>query len=60
VDVLDRVDQYADYDPRTRYKLEIRETDLRPEELAAHRGVAYEPAEVDDDPPPSSPKRLEG
>jgi hypothetical protein len=59
VDVLDRVDQYADYDPRTHYKLEIREAELRPEELAARRGVAYEPPEVDDE-PPSKPRRLEG
>jgi hypothetical protein len=59
VDVLDRVDQHPDYDPRAHYRLEIREADLRPEELAAHKGVAYEPAEVDEDAAPA-PRRLEG
>jgi hypothetical protein len=58
VDILDRVDQHADYDPRAHYKLEIREAELRPEELAATRGVAYEPTEVDEEPPPT--RRLEG
>ncbi|WP_170320004.1 BREX system ATP-binding protein BrxD [Polyangium spumosum] len=40
VDVLDKVDQHSDYDPRGRYKLEVNEAELRPEELAARRGIA--------------------
>ena len=59
VDVLDRVDQHPDYDPRAHYKLEIREAELKPEELAASRGVTYEPSEVEDE-PPTGPRRLEG
>lgn len=60
VDVLERVDQHPDYDPRARYRLEIRSEDLRPEELAAHQGAAYEPPEVDDDAPAAGSGRLEG
>lgn len=40
VDVLDKVDQHSDYDPRGRYKLEINEAELRPEELAARKGTS--------------------
>jgi hypothetical protein len=61
VDVLDRVDQIPEYDPRVAYKLEIDEASLKPEELAAHRGNPYEPQEV---PEPAGdgtpPRRLEG
>jgi hypothetical protein len=60
VDVLDRVDQHPDYDPRARYRLEIKDDDLRPEELAARRGSNYEPPEVDEEPPPTGSGRLEG
>lgn len=60
VDVLDRVDQHPDYDPRVRYRLEIKEDELRPEELAARRGSTDEQAEVDDEPTVSRRGRLEG
>lgn len=40
VDVMDRVDQYADYDPVADHALTLDETSLRPEELAARHGDA--------------------
>ena len=39
VDVLDRVDQNADYDPGQHYELSIDEASLSPQELAAVRGT---------------------
>ena len=37
VDVLDRVDQFADYDPRRDYALTMRDEELTPEEREARR-----------------------
>jgi len=37
VDVMDRCDQHADYDPRVRYELRVDEAALSPEELDAVR-----------------------
>jgi hypothetical protein len=64
-DVLDRVDQYQDFDPLAHYKLELDETRLQPEELAAARGETMPsvPDGDDEEPPPEAPKaarRLDG
>ena len=40
IDVMDRVDLHADYDPLTHYELELTESKLNDEELAARRGPA--------------------
>jgi P-loop Domain of unknown function (DUF2791) len=61
VDVLDRVDQFADFDPRAHYQLAIDEAALRPEELAARLG--QKAPQVADEPEPQrleAPKRLDG
>lgn len=61
VDVLDRVDQHAEYDPRRDYALVIDDDVLRPEELAARRGKG-EPA-IDGDATErgdEGPRRLDG
>jgi hypothetical protein len=66
VDVLDKIDQYADYDPAARYQLRLDDADLSPDELAARRGAA--PAATDaplpDAPPspdaPPARRRLDG
>lgn len=67
VDVLDRVDLHADYDPRAHFKLEFHDADLSPEELAARHGRPFDPEaepEVPDPPPapapPPAPRRLDG
>lgn len=39
VDVMDRVDLHPTYDPRAKYKLEIDDTGLTAQELAARRGA---------------------
>jgi hypothetical protein len=44
VNVLDKVDQYADYDPVAQYKLTLDDADLPDEELAARRGAARNPS----------------
>jgi hypothetical protein len=50
VDVLDKVDQYADYDPVVQYKLTLDDAELRDEELAArHEGT--ETAQAAAEPP---------
>jgi hypothetical protein len=70
VDVLDRVDQHAEFDPRVHYRLQLSEADLLPEELAAANGQAepvYPEAEASPDPEPvaaapetiARPRRLE-
>ncbi len=65
-DVLDRVDQHAEFDPAAHYKLTVDEAQLTPEELAAARGEAVpEPTEelgdgADTEPTPTKPKRLDG
>ncbi|MCK6536210.1 MAG: BREX system ATP-binding protein BrxD [Polyangiaceae bacterium] len=67
VDVLDRVDLHADYDPRKDYRLEIDEAALRPEELAARRGEPVPDEEelpngepAGDEAPAGKRKRLDG
>lgn len=55
VDVLDRVDQFADFDPRKHYKLAIDDDALRPEEVAARHGRSPDTGEE-----PVVPKRLDG
>lgn len=48
IDVLDRVDIHEAYDPREHYKLELDDTKLTPEELAAKHGrPVEEPTEVE-------------
>jgi hypothetical protein len=62
VDVLDRVDLFAEFDPRKHYKLTIDEAALHPVELAAHRGTPVPEVEIegeDGDPKPGG-HRLEG
>lgn len=50
VDVMDRVDIHADYDPAEHYKLELEDAKLTAEELAAAHGGALETeADSDDD-----------
>ena len=58
VDVLDRVDQFPEFDPRQHYSLAIDDAALRPEELAARHGDVT----PDDGPPsaPTKPRRLDG
>ena len=61
VDVLDRVDQHPDYDPRGRYQLRVDEAELRPQELAARRGE--DPEDAEGEVPavaPPTPRRLDG
>lgn len=52
VDIMDRVDQYPDFDPRVDVGLKIDESMLRPEELAARRG---DPGDL----PPPRARRLD-
>lgn len=58
VDVLDRVDLHDSFDPAKAYKLRIDEAELRPEELAALKGVAVPEIDVAEEPAPKA--RLEG
>lgn len=75
VDVLDRVDIHADYDPAAHYKLEVDDSKLTPEELAAKHGrpmpveeeetSATDQAATSEDeggvpPAARTPKRLDG
>jgi len=48
VDVLDRVDQHADFDPAQHYRLHLDDEQLKPEELVAARGAAALPPEVEE------------
>ena len=58
VDVLDRVDQHADYDPAEHYRLDLDDDKLAPEELAAKHAVSsVEPAPSSE---PRKPRRLDG
>ena len=58
VDVLDRVDQHADYDPVEHYRLDLDDDKLAPEELAAKHAVSsVEPAPSSE---PRKPRRLDG
>ncbi|MDQ3363905.1 MAG: BREX system ATP-binding protein BrxD [Myxococcota bacterium] len=47
IDVLDRVDIHADYDPAANYKLDLADSKLTPEELAAKHGREVEIVEED-------------
>lgn len=75
VDVLDRVDIHADYDPAANYKLDLADSKLTAEELAAKHGREVEIVEeesapeaapqADEDEAPQvtvsrNPKRLDG
>ncbi|MFO0610752.1 MAG: BREX system ATP-binding protein BrxD [Polyangiales bacterium] len=62
VDVLDRVDQFADFDPRAHYRLAIDDDALRPEELAARLGRPPPDGEIEDaeSPPAPARRRLDG
>ena len=42
MDVLDRVDQHEGYDPVSHYKLELDDTTLTAQELAARHGRVWE------------------
>ena len=59
VDVLDRVDQYPDFDPRQHYKLTLTEEALTPQELTAFHGEGGDVAPVDK-PGKRSTRRLDG
>lgn len=71
VDVLDRVDIHADFDPATHYKLQLSDDELTPEELAGKYGHPAEteesapaeaigPQELSEAAPAAKPKRLDG
>lgn len=61
VDVLDRVDQHPDYDPREHYRLHLDDDRLTAEELSARYGTS--PSAADEEPPegapPAPPRRLD-
>lgn len=58
IDVMDRVDLHAEYDPLTHYKLELDESKLTDEEVAARSGRA--PDVEAEEPPKPTTKRLDG
>lgn len=63
VDVMDRVDIHADYDPSTHYKLELEDGKLTAEELAAKHGRSPDAEEKATEEPAvgdGKPKRLDG
>lgn len=61
VDVLDRVDLHAEFDPLAHYALAIDERALTPVELAAVRGGASALDEAEEEPPQAvPPRRLDG
>ncbi|WP_437960328.1 BREX system ATP-binding protein BrxD [Sorangium sp. So ce119] len=62
VDVLDKVEQYEDYDPANQYELVIDEAALTPEELAARRGTepAYPETRETEEADGASTRRLDG
>jgi hypothetical protein len=49
VDVLDKIDQYADYDPAKQYELKLDEAELTAEEVAARRGEGTPPEDATSD-----------
>ena len=57
VDVMDRVDQHESYDPAEHYELDLADSRLTDEELAAKRGGGIEAGEDDE---PRKPRRLDG
>jgi hypothetical protein len=56
VDILDRVDQHAEYDPATQYELRLDEAALSAQELEALHG----PAPDEETGEPRKPRRLDG
>lgn len=46
-DVLDRVDQFPDFDPRTHYSLTVADTELTPVERAARGGTSIDDIELE-------------
>ena len=46
-DVLDRVDQFPDFDPRTHYALTVSETELTPVERAASAGTSIDDIQLE-------------
>jgi hypothetical protein len=60
VDVLDRVDLHDSFDPEKAYRLSIDEAELRPEELAARKGVPVPDVQTTDDDASPTKVRLEG
>jgi hypothetical protein len=60
VDVLDRVDQFPDYEPGARYRLQVDEAALRPEELAARKGTEVPDGDEQTAELPRQGRRLEG
>jgi hypothetical protein len=64
VDVLDKIDQYADYDPAAQYKLTLDDADLTADELAAKHGAKVTEARAPAAEPPQdqarAPRRLDG
>lgn len=59
VDVLDRVRQHPEYDPRRHHQLVVDEEDLAPAELAARHGGPVDP-DPDDPAPAPARRRLDG
>jgi hypothetical protein len=60
VDVMDRVDLHAEYDPRQHYSLALDDTKLTAEELAAKHGRPMDEAEEEEESAPSKGRRLDG
>lgn len=66
IDVMDRVDIHADYEPAAHYKLELEDGKLTDEELAAKHGRPVEEASEVEEPEEGAelaagkPKRLDG
>lgn len=62
IDVMDRVDIHENYDPSAHYKLELEDSKLTAEELAAKHGRPLDiAAEADENPGSADPsKRLDG
>jgi len=60
VGVLDRIDQYEDYDPRLRHKVSLDDSKLSAEELAAKHGTELDTDAEEEPPPPKKAKRLDG
>lgn len=62
IDLMDRVDLHVDYRPADHYKLELEDSKLTPEELAAKRGRPMDSDEESVEPATEAPKpsRLNG
>ncbi len=63
IDVMDRVDIHADYEPATHYRLELEDAKLTSEELAAKHGRPIDAVEQEDMEKPTpavKPGRVDG